>query len=76
MNLDNFLLTPEEATNLADDLIQQQVHISGVSISEPASVYAVSLAVVVALVAAIVAIYITIIAVINTTSIYVNVYGS
>jgi hypothetical protein len=38
MNLDNFLLTPEEATNLANDLIQQQAYKSGVSLSEPAFV--------------------------------------
>ena len=35
MNLDNFLLTPEEATNLANDLIQQQAYKSGVRLSEP-----------------------------------------
>ncbi len=70
MNLDNFLLTLEEATNLADDLIQQQVYKSGVSISEPASVFAVSVAVVVVVVA-IVAIYITTVVVINS----INIYG-
>jgi len=36
MNLDNFLLTPEEATNLANDLIQQQAYKLGVRLSEPA----------------------------------------
>ncbi len=38
MNLDNFLLTPEEATNLANDLIQQQAYKLGVRLSEPTSV--------------------------------------
>ena len=38
MNLDNFLLTPEEATNLANDLIQQQAYKLGVRLSEPAYV--------------------------------------
>jgi CHASE3 domain sensor protein len=40
MNLDNFLLTPEEATNLANDLIQQQAYKLGVRLSEPTSVAA------------------------------------
>jgi len=35
MNLDNFLLTSEEATNLANDLIQQQTYKSGENLLEP-----------------------------------------
>jgi hypothetical protein len=57
MNLDNFLLTPEEATNLADDLIQQQVYKSGVSISEPANVYVAAVAIIALAVVSIVAIF-------------------
>jgi hypothetical protein len=63
MNLDNFLLTPEEATNLANDLIQQQAYKSGVSLSEPAfvvpidilAIYDVAVLVVVAAIVAVVA---------------------
>jgi len=61
MNLDNFLLTPEEATNLANDLIQQQAYKSGVSLREPAYVvtaliYVLTLAYVVSVVSVAVAI--------------------
>jgi hypothetical protein len=73
MNLDNFLLTPEEATNLADYLIQQLAYKSG-SIIEPTSAVAVYvyLVVTVALVVAIAAIYVIVATVIHV----VNVYGS
>ncbi len=61
MNLDNFLLTPEEATNLANDLIQQQAYKSGASLSEPTLVvpiFAFVLAIAVVAVAVAVAIWV------------------
>jgi len=73
MNLDNFLLTPEEATNLANDLIQQQLYKSGVSISEPAYVLG-AIAAVVAVVAAVVAIGLAVVIGVYVWC-YTDVYG-
>jgi hypothetical protein len=73
MNLDNFLLTLEEATNLANDLIQQQVYKSGVSISEPAYVLG-AIAAIAAIVAVVVAIGLGV-AIVLYVWCYTDVYG-